>query len=692
MTTALDKPPTAYEKRKERERRRMAVQAASGMDIGDIPPVESPRRRASGGRNLRLFCETYLPAIFYRAWSDDHLRVIGRMERVILRGERYALAMPRGNGKTVLTFAAALWAVLYGHRRFVVVVAANGNRAQELLEAIKTMAETNPLLLADFPEAIYPIRALGRIVNRQKGQRYRGEPTRIEWSTGKVVFPTIPGSPASGAVVAAAGLKGSDIRGQTHTLPTGQILRPDLAIVDDPQTGESAWSNAECEKRERLISQDVLGMAGPGEYLAAVMPCTVNRDGDVADNLLDRDKHPEWHGERYKLLYAWPERMDLWEKYAEIRATELKNDGDGSQALAFYLEHRNAMDAGARPAWPERYIESQNEASALQHAMNLYFENPEGFAAEYQNEPQPEAEADTIALNADQIAAQVNEYKRGRVPTGARWLTASIDVHDKLLYWTVTAWAPDFTGWVVDYGTYPDQPRKYFTMRAARRTLRRMHQGIGQEEAIRLGLLALIEDLQGREWKREDGAVQPLDLTLIDRGHKPEIVDAVAKHFGRGVMPSFGQSIRAAHKPLSEYTQKPGQVIGHHWWIPPAKKRWAVRYVRGDTNYWKSFIHARLGTGLADPASLSLFGKRAAEHRLFAEHLTAETPTRTQGRERTVDEWKERPAKPDNHWFDAIVGTAVAASMLGASLAAEGGGAPKRKPKRKRKRKRVTYL
>jgi len=41
---------------------------------------------------------------------------------------------------------------------------------------------------------------------------------------------------------------------------------------------------------------------------------------------------------------------------------------------------------------------------------------------------------------------------------------------------------------------------------------------------------------------------------------------------------------------------------------------------------------------------------------------------RTQGRGRTVDEWKLRPAATENHWFDCLVGCAVAASMQGVTL------------------------
>jgi hypothetical protein len=94
----------------------------------------------------------------------------------------------------------------------------------------------------------------------------------------------------------------------------------------------------------------------------------------------------------------------------------------------------------------------------------------------------------------------------------------------------------------------------------------------------------------------------------------------------------------------------------------------AVRHVSFDTNFWKSFVFARLAVAMADKGSLALFGQKPEVHRLFAEHLTAEYRVRTEGRGRTVDEWKPRPGQPDNHWLDGIVGCAVAASIVGVRL------------------------
>ena len=40
--------------------------------------------------------------------------------------------------------------------------------------------------------------------------------------------------------------------------------------------------------------------------------------------LLDRDKHPEWYGERTKMIYAFPTDDKLWARYGEIRNESLR--------------------------------------------------------------------------------------------------------------------------------------------------------------------------------------------------------------------------------------------------------------------------------------------------------------------------------------------------------------------------------
>jgi len=194
LTLEFFKPkskPLTYEQRKTREAQRQAEMARAAQDIGEIPAVVNPERKAKAEDSFRKFCETYFPEVFYFAWSDDHLRVIDKIEKAVRTGGLFAMAMPRGSGKTVLCQTAVLWSALIGASPFVCLIAASAERARDLLENIKIWLETNPLLHADFPEVTYPIQCLERITNRQKGQKYHGEPTRIDWSSDRIVLPTI---------------------------------------------------------------------------------------------------------------------------------------------------------------------------------------------------------------------------------------------------------------------------------------------------------------------------------------------------------------------------------------------------------------------------------------------------------------------------------------------------------------------
>ena len=662
-------PTRTYEDMREAARQRNLEMARAGRDIGDIPEAINSERKAHATESFKYFCERYFPDVFYLPWSDDHLKVIDKIEQAVLKGGLFALAMARGSGKTSMMQMACLWAALIGATPFVCLIAASADRAQHLLETVKVWLETNDLLNEDFPEVTFPIRALERITHRQRGQTVNGQPTRIEWLNDKIVLPTIAGSAASGVVISCSGMKGSDIRGQNHARADGKVVRPQLVMVDDPQTTESAWSPSQSQRREAILAGDVLGMAGPGKKISGLMACTVIRPGDMADNILDREKHPEWQGERTKMIYAFPANEKLWQQYAEIRADSLRNDGDGSVATEFYSQNRETMDAGAVVAWPQRH--NPDELSAIQHAMNLKFRDEEAFFAEYQNEPIAEKEGEGM-LTADEMVQKLNGYQRGVVPLGCSALTLFIDVQQKALFWMVCGWEPNFTGFIVDYGTWPDQRRTFFTLRDSRRTLAQAKPGAGLEGAIYNGLEMLCGEQLGRVYKREDGLEMKIDRCLIDAnwGQSTDVVYQFCRQsaFSGILLPSHGKYVGASSIPFADYKRKKGDRVGLHWRIPGMVGKRAVRHIVIDTNYWKSFVQARLAVAMGDPGALSMFGRDEITHRLLAEHLTAEYCVRTEARNRVVDEWKLKAVRPDNHWLDCLVGCAVAASMEGMKL------------------------
>ena len=674
LTLEYAKPksgPLSYEEQKARQAERNAEAVRSAQDIGEIPAVIDPDRKARCIASFRAFCETYFAEVFYLPWSDDHLRVIDKIEKAVRTGGLFAMAMPRGSGKTVLCQAAVLWAALIGASPFICLVAASAERARDLLENIKIWLETNPLLHEDYPEVTYPIRCLERITNRQKGQKYNGVPTRIDWSSDRVVLPVIEGSLSSGIVISSSGMKGSDIRGQNYARADGQVVRPQLVLVDDPQTTESAWSPSQSQRREAILAGDVLGMAGPGKKIAGLMACTVIRPADMADNILDRDKHPEWQGERTKMVYAFPAPGSdkLWAKYAEIRADSLRNDGDGSQATDFYRSNREAMDTGSIVAWPQRY--NEDELSALQHAMNLRLRDEAAFFAEYQNEPIIESIGEEM-LTSDAIAAKTNGHPQSIIPLACNHLTMFIDVQQKVLFWMLCGWEENFTGYIIDYGTWPEQKRAYYTLRDIRSTISRAAPGAGLEGQIYAGLDKLTAEKLSLPYRRDDGAEMRIDRCLIDAnwGQSTDVVYQFCRQsqYAGLLLPSHGRYVGASSIPFSEYKRKRGDRVGLHWRIPNTVGKRQVRHALIDTNCWKPFVHARLSVSMGDPGCLSLFGHDEKSHRLIADHLTAEYRVKSQAQGRTVDEWKLRATRPDNHWLDCLVGCAVAASIQGVSL------------------------
>lgn len=656
-------------------------------DILDRGP-ENPERRELCEGSLRFFCETYGGEAFRLAWSAAHRRAIERIEAAVANGAMFAFAMPRGSGKTTLSRWGVLWAVACGHSPYVVLISATQNAAERQLRNLKTTLRFNEILFADFPELCAPARHLKGEARRATGQKFRGEATLIEWSKAQIVLATIPTPYAKcgGSIIDVTGITG-DVRGRQFERPDGKIVRPTLAIVDDPQTRATARSLADCATIEATLSGDIKFLAGPDRPLGVVMPCTVIQQGDVADRMLDRDIHPEWRGERTKFLTALPNRLDLWEKYGEIRSRSMSADGDGSEATTFYSLHRAEMDDGAEATWPERFFADRGEISAIQRAMNEYLRDAAAFFSEYQNDPRPSSTSDVDAPTAEQVAARFSGRQPGLVPAETAHLTSGIDIHDGVLFWTVSAFDSAFGGQVVSYGTMPRQPRAHFTLAAAPRTLADDFPSLSTDEAIAAGLDQLLGELLSREWQIEGGGIQRIGRCLIDAGYKPGVVETVCRRSQHAaiLLPGRGLGIDAVRKPIREYRRKPGDRFqpetDARWYIPRSENR-EISAVRFDANYWKSVLKSRLSVPTGGASGLWLFGRSSVDHRLYSQHLTAETPSRHTANGRTVEVW-ENPSRKDNHWLDTTVGCLVGASIDGCRL--PGHQPPPAKEKKRRK-------
>jgi hypothetical protein len=665
-----------YNVRRERERIRQREQARTGQEVGPLPEVADPALRAEVTSSLKRFCEVVFPRTFVLAWSDDHLEVLATTEKILREGGQLALAMPRGSGKSSIYIAAVLWAVVTGLRKTAVLLAANRTKCRELLDGVREALEDNDVLLDLFPEVCHPIRCLEGQTNRAGRQMVDGERTNIVWTGFDVRLPMVAGSVAAGAYILIRSLTSEGVRGILKSLK-GAKLRPDLVLIDDPQTDRSAKSQNMTRERMGLLSKALMGLAGPGVTLAVLAAVTVIRNGDLAAQILDREKRPEWRGRKYVLLKSFPERLDLWQEYARRRDDELRTSDAAIEAVAWLRAHYSEARRGGVASWPQRF--EAHQIDGLHFAMDLYTSSdPDKVAAfhsEYQNAPLDDQASIGLKLEPLEIAKRVIELPRHVVPEWAGAVTAFIDVQQKLLVYTIVAWGEQLRGHVVDYGAWPDQKQPQFSRRQPPVPLSSVYRGLPIAACVRRGLTDLLDHLATRALFKPDGTPAPINRIGVDVGDG-NLVDALldgchaSPHHGI-VWPSRGAGITEDSLPIREWKIDvlKGETRGLRWMRSRMKGKRALQFVM-DVNFWKSVIAGKLAAPLETAGVLTLYGSRGTYHGQLAQHCTAETFDRKVSAKsgRVVDVWRLVNESNENELWDCLVGSAALAASLGLAL------------------------
>lgn len=674
----------SYAAKLERDRLRQRKLAETGRDIGTLPAVVSCQRRHEARHSLRRHLEIYHPQTYNRPWAKYHYAMFERIEAAIFEGGWFALAMPRGGGKTAICEGAVEWTLLHGHKRWPILIGPTEDKALESLKNLKSEITFNPLLLEDFPDVCLSIAALDGSARRCEGQLCCGVPTLPYWGTHKIVMPTIPPQEwerwvlqfdredvdrpkrVGGHRVTVGGLTGS-LRGLSEKTAELEMIRPDFALADDPQTRESAKSYSQSEYRRQILTGDVAYLSGGQQRMSVVVPCTVIYRGDMADQLLDRSINPEWRAERHRMMNSLPDRMDLWDEYAEIRRDCLRQNKAKTPATDFYVANREEMDRGAEPTWPERFY--PDEVSAVQHAMNLKIQDEVAFQAEAQNEPIADAQMEAVMCPITTIMAKMTHIGQYVVPHYAQKLSAHIDVQASMLFYTVAAASLRFETAVIEYGAIPDQKRTFFTLSESLRTLNEEFPGFTPDVQLYKGIQAGIAMLATRLYRREDGVEMSIGRITVDCGYMSATVIKACREspFSGTVLPVQGISVRAKDQPFVLRKRKDGEVKGHGWIIKPKPDTPSVLYGQVDANFWKTQVHGMFNTPLGD-GSLALWKDKGERHRMFALHCHAENPTLVEANENKVVEWDLKPEHPDNHHFDNIANCLAALSMQGCVL------------------------
>lgn len=647
---------------KDVERRR--ARRAAARDV-KIPEIVDPARRDRCEFSLLHFLMIYLAPLFPKPFSWDHYRMIHRLQKCILRGELYVIAAPRGTGKSTIVIGACIWALLFGHRAFLVILCGNHTNSRERLDAIRTSIETNELLYDDFPGPCACVRALSGAWNRGPAQTVNGERTHIRWGgTQMLVFPTLKGVRSSGACIATRSMK-TAIKGINHFGADGQMRRPDTVLLDDPIEKEQAESPTIVEKRETKIDRDALQLGGPGVAIAGVMVITVVEPDDLASRYLDKARHPNWRRARFQLMYDMPANEELWATYADLRIESHEKFKDSRLCDEFYRINRVELDMGARAAWAARFSEAKGETSAIQHAMNILIDfGEEVFYAEYQNDPRKVKDDVSLVLDAYRVERSGSGIERGIVPNDAIALVCGADVNKFGIHWAVLSAAPGRILNVVDYGVQGiDAPVGRID---AEDTVKRQ----ALELAIRGGLRRLREKLTDPEhpFLRANGEPVALTLGLPDSRWMGHVVDQFCAETGNLFFAAMGcgtQRNQPKFKPpKGAQLSLDGNVYVKFEPIldERGKETGRRRRFMAHSDAYKQQLHAGFFLDPDEPGSIRVFTPtHRKDHHSYARHLTAELQIE---KAPGVFVWESVRGRADNHYLDATYLGLCAISIL----------------------------
>lgn len=668
----LERMAEAAAAHREGRARHSREKSAAVAEIGPLPEVKLPARKEKCRLSLLDFLVSYFPhSTGSGPFSEDHRRFIGRLQSTIIEGGREIAAVYRGFAKTTVAENACLWALLYGHRRFVILLGGDNDASKKNLQSLRSELEGNDLLYEDFPEVCHAVRALEGKAQRCRSQTLYGELTHIGWTSDNMVFPVAPDSIASGACVRTKSLLACN-RGMTHKRFDGVQLRPEFVFVDDPQTDQSAKQPAQCRKRIDKLYQTVLRLAGHKVSLSCFVAATVIQKDDMIDELLDKSRHPSWRGERVPMVKSWSTAHDsFWlGEYAAVRRNFDPVSSDDReraqrQATNLYAMRREEADSGCDVSWFECFNPDNHELSAIQHAYNILIDDgKEVFDAECQNNPSGPAD-EVGRLTSYDLLVRPKGTPRGIAPLESNIITVGVDVQERLLYWLAVAWQADtFTGQVIDFGTFPQQARSYFTYAEATRTLQTNYHTADTEGAIYNGVLDLLNWFATKRWERSDKNTQAPNLILVDTGFSTGVVYAALRKAAlQNAMAARGKGIRAKDRPITEWTIKQGNRRGREWLISRPEGR-DSQVCQFDSNYWQSTINASWRLAAGSRGAIMLPEMPRGEIEMVCDQFTAEKATVTTALGRTIEEW-ECVGGRDNHFGDCLKMASVAASVTG---------------------------
>jgi len=661
----------------------MAKRRAAERNI-ELPACVSPARRRICLEDPALFLQWYFGDPWFRnPFTSDQLEIIDEIHKRMRYGGKRAIAAARGDGKSTITSGMAIYGACTGLMSFGLLIGANDTKAVQLLRNVKAMLTKSDRFAQDFPLPYLVGNRLKRAPNAANGTLVNGESVDCQWGANQIVLPINENDLSKQLVFVATGWQSGDIRGQLH-----EGKRPDFILLDDLDTRKAAKSKDITEEIEKTIEEDVAGLAGPGESMAAVLLCTRINRRCSAYRYTSPHLKPAWAGKVYKLIPKLPDWMEGWHRYIDMRVTQMQSgtDPDAREAFRFVRDNFAALHAGHECSNPHRAIRTLHEdgepmeLSTLHHFMNRIAdaqckgvdgEPVDGWQfvlTEYNNDPPGDEDERETGATEQVVADAVNGIARRVVPRGTQYLTAHFDIHKRHITWTVKAWTVQnglATGRTIDYGDPGTIEPEV----------------LGAEESIFRTLCELKDSFDREPYLDEDDEPVHFDLCLVDCGYQftskkqqgPDYAPTIHRFLKFAGRPWMGARGVASFKMPDRGAKgrKPGK--GGPWYkCKMDSGLWEIHF---DPNFFKHVVHERFQMPSDQDGAFTLYGNDPFEHKRsgYARQVSAQVYTEQWVNGTLKKGWRHRPGCREDHYGDTEVGATVAACVAGLTFADTGG-------------------
>jgi len=609
--------------------------------------ASAPSARRSGdfsrppAGDVEAWLLTYLPGAYPLPFGPVHRDIMQAFARAIATGQHVAIAAPRGTGKSALVNGLVLRALLERETDFPVVIPWDDRAKRRALRFWATELCFNARIHRDYEHATDAFRRSRGIANRLTALTENREATgaRLGITEGVIVLPHGWGA------IGSATINGNP-RGLNYATIDGRIIRPSLAVVDDPQDAETARSKTLVEQTIERIDADVAGMAGPDQLMPVLATCTVIEREDVAEHYLSRQ---DWHTIRVGQVVTWPdgwqdaksEARALWAQWDTLRL-ETGNDAD---LVAFYQANREPMTAGMSVSWAARYDAKRGQPDALYAAMyDFHRMGEDAFFSERQNAPIKRG-VSVYTINADTVLARTTDRAPWSVPDWSVKIVCGCDVNpSKALTWVALALGSDQTAAIVAYGQRQLDARLTDAPAAVAAKV------YGALTAVRVDLHArLAVDLvtyDARGW-----ATRGLALRYPNRDVTPPAVPLTCKPAEGWPFSKYRPNNKTRIGQPFELCHEAADVVDGH----------RVRWLAWHADHWREIAQRAFTCEPGTPGSVTL---PAGHHREFAQQVVSEQLD-AKGDFGGVLTWRWTTLPGSHDYLDALAMAYMGAASLG---------------------------